>query len=521
MTISLASKPCETFAAFVRERVIQCIATPEPPCARKPMDDLTRHYFMQLNNYLSRESEHPIDVEAFADIPENLAQQLAKKLEISHLRYETTPFTHGEDVKARVNSHDRNRYLADFMRATSAYFSLATHEPPAASTQIKLWKRVVIQHANGPNTTELEEVNRIDPNKHCIIAFNGIVGMHTAGRTNGLISEVERLIQGEGTSDKETQKATTMTPVPVKGKDVQVYAVSIPDRNRIHYASEVPASNADPNGYISPMAREFTHRVILPSIGLDESSHPITLAQAKTAMRQLNMMTFSYGSILVREIRNVIAETLATKGLPDHEIKAALAQAYALHINPVCRLDDTHPCGDFSSIYEISKNDITAAARADYEQFTTPNAKLPLLIPIGDHGLMVWSDTPLSIERTNPEDQTKTYEIYSSQAAAMLPHSGGLQMDGHLLSLNTRSYAYVDQILPKIEITKFHDPAHVQLTLRNAVGASELPTDLSETFEPPKPEGANTAEPRPKLSETMKLAIERFRQGIKARVAGK
>lgn len=496
-----------------------CVNTPSADASRIPINDAARTYLDAVNVFLTREGEQPIDVASVTDLPSQFPTQIAQALEVTSLRRDGSPFLYGDDVKPRVNSRERNQHEADLMRATAAYYRAAHPESFVAGGHYKIWKR------KKGSATELEEVSRIDPAEHAIIGFNGLRGGMEGNPkySLGFIDQIEQLL-GKQSLDKNAAFLT-----PVDGKPIGIYVVTHPDHDLIHYAAEIPASNANPETYVSDMTRELMNRVILPSVGLDDSVKTITLPDAKRALRQLNVMTFSQGSVVSRQMRNVLAETLMHKGLRPDEVKTALAQVYALSINPTCRLDETHPCGTFSNIYQVSKNDHIAAARADYARYVPAGAKPPHLVAIGDHELMVWEDTPISLVAKAPAaSKAATYDaqagvatIYSVQAADLLPHAAGYSRYPHALKLSTEGYAYTDADQGQT-VTKFHDPSHLDFSLRNAVKADELPDDLTETFTPtrltPPPDPALASPLPPKLSEVMKQAIRNFRDGLKEKI---
>lgn len=467
----------------------------------RPVDALDQTMLQAFNHYLQTEGVAALEIEKLEAVPESFHRQMADQFDSRVLASTATSFNTGADAEARVQSRPRNQHLADWMRALYEYYAKREHKIPYAGENLRLWKQEIFAGPNGKPITRVVEVDHVDPQDYAILGVNGVLGMHgAAANLEGFFGQMTQLLNGE-----------LKGFAPGSGKQLTLYAVTFPDDHRIRYAQEIPAMNASPETYLSPMVKDFSRRVILPLLGLREGEAPLSLADLKGRMRRLNFFLNSYGSCIGKEVRNALCEWLQEQGYQNAVIRQGLAEIYALAIHPVSRLDDHHPCGNFSSLYVVSRTDQQAKSRMDASAFVPEGTEPPALIPISENELMVWLDHPT--QNIHWENARTAMPTPSTASPPSIVATQSNIKSGHSMLLATESYDYRDEG----GVLHHYRPAYIANSLRSVVAATVVPKDLSQTLNA-QPLGDLTEgkiEPIPR-SHVLEEAMRRFREGRQA-----
>lgn len=485
----------EPFAHYVRMQVLHLLSANGAP--RRTLDVQDRDCLEATSRYLQSEGEAPLLMADIKDVPTDLHRRLADAFESRALTRAPTPFYTAPDTQQRAASRSRNQALADWTAALWRYYAQCEQLSPDAPEHIRLWKQEFRQAPDGTMQPHIVEVDHIDPADHAIVGFNGVAGMHRAQPAlHGFFEQMAQVLGGD---------LATLTPH--NGKKLVLYAASYPDAHRIRYAQEIPAFNADPEHYVSDKARIFTHQVVLPWLGLHEGQPLLKPADLQAQLRRMNLFLFSYGACIGKEIRNELASWLKEQGYNPAMIRQAFAEVYAMHIHPVCRLDESPEYGNFSSLYVASRSDVQSRARAGHDRFIPPSSEPPALVPISDNELLVWLDHPTqNITWANPDVAEQFNE--AGPAGSNPKRIEGLAGlgSGHSLRMATQAYEFIG----KDGLPQRYHPGYLGNSLRSVVAATVVPKDLSQTLEAPEPVH-DGLQPIPS-SFRLKEAIRRYQQ---------
>lgn len=105
--------------------------------------------------------------------------------------------------------------------------------------------------------------------------------------------------------------------------------------------------NADPQNYYSPDAAQFVARYLMPLVeSLVECAGEERKAALASTQKRFGAITFfgySYGNVLVQEIRNALCQALPTLGYEKGEVAAAIGALSAVNISPSFRYAPKYP----------------------------------------------------------------------------------------------------------------------------------------------------------------------------------
>ncbi|MCI5049040.1 MAG: hypothetical protein MRY32_01735 [Rickettsiales bacterium] len=462
----MAATP-DPFAEYAKELFLNALDEDADQRISPEREDLT--FLKAFNIYLESEGVEAIAKDRLQNMPSDFALRMSIALDNRALSKSHNPFNSGDHVKPRVQSYTRNTRFGEMLEALYHYVDhVSPKDKPDDNESPHLWKRVV-HEVDGKYKSELVRVDHVDPNEHAVVCFSGILAMHHDKRAlNGMMKQIEKLLGG---------------PEIYQSKDGDkpygVYLLSYPDDHRIRYNVDLVKTNADPIHHSCSYAKRFVDEMLIPSYGLDQE--PMNEATLKSCMRKMNFFTYSYGAAFVKEVRNLLSDYLHERGFDDAQIKRAFAECYCLNVHPTARIDTPHPCGDFSSVYVVSSEDILAPARADYTVHVPDANKVPSLVPIDDNQLLIWTKNPVrGVAWDKPPQGIASIDGSVVASAGLIRRDAPVSYNltaGHDVVLGTDRMMIESDEGPQI-----HDPSYVAFTLRHAVPADHLPDDLVETL---------------------------------------
>ncbi len=451
--------------------------------ARTSVDD---RFLKALDHFLEAEKSSGLDPALFDQgVPDDFPIFIASLMNVRSMNQEENSYNTGADALDRISSPERNQHHADLLFAMDRYLidsgmpyqirngDVVLNEVKEEDTKPRLWKRVVEKAEDGKFVSRLEEADAIDFSKKPVLCFGNARTLNNDPREiAGMMKQVETTIGGPGIYEQKG-----------KNEGIEIYCISYPLQNYVRTSADVCAGNAAPDTYISPDAQNTFDRFLKPSLETNLPELP-DVGVLNSVLRKWNLFSYSFGTSIVKQLRNATVDCLHEKGYTTAQIKQALAEAYSMNVNPVVNLKDPHPCGSFSSVYVVSQNDLISKSRGYYQQYIGDQTA-PAVIPVSDNELLVWTDGPVAGNLWSAFGDEKNYDAsgFFKQGAAAVPTpaaDGRQDQAGHTLKLPMGRFSSLNEQGEAV----MHDPSWIEYSLRNAVARDGPVGDLRDMFDP-------------------------------------
>ncbi|MBN67461.1 MAG: hypothetical protein CMM94_07860 [Rickettsiales bacterium] len=474
--------PHPSFAAWLAATT-RSLLTQNATDAAAPSDDL-QPVIDAINAYLRLDGEEEVTL-----VPcdtQEVVRGLSAFLDINRLNQTQNVFNCGADAERRVESAEHNVALANLVSALDDALRkqkhpimledgvMEAHALPADNDDVKVWKRTVEKMPDGTWQSSIEEVDHIDFEHTPIICAGGARCLHANPKTiNGFMKQAELALGG-----------LEIYQPGITEKPIELYAVSYPVAHRTRINAQTFAYNADPDTEISEQAQAFSDRFILPYLQ-GEAGERLPLKELKLHLRKFNFFAYSYGTCFVKEVCNALSQGLLNKGYSASQVREALAEVYAMNLNATCRLDDEKPCGNFSSIYVVSKQDATAQSRANYAKyFKHKEAQLPAVYPVSENELLIWTNHPKVgkvWQALNDVETTEANLLYPNPAPVLPDGKKKDDTSGHDVRLATSRTVTRH---PEDPVADYYDPSFIEYSLRHASLRQDALGGVHTTFTP-------------------------------------